>query len=201
MRIHRNESSDDRGDRGVALIELALALPLLLVLGLGIVEMGLAWTQVQRVTAVVANASRVASSQASAETADKSTLLALKSSLDAGSLANLSMVAIYRADSPSGGTSPCDTEGWGSGNGPRNEWSGDSIRAVVDDAASPSAIESAASVHEWPASSRKSKLNGPPDSIGVCLVTIHHQVTHFGWDDVTINKSTVHRIAPGASPY
>lgn len=200
MSARWRESSDERGDRGVALLELALVLPLLLALGLGIVEMGLAWTQVQRVTGSVANASRVASSQGSEETADKSVLLALKSSLDAGSLENLSKVAIYRADNHSSAKSPCDTEDWAAGDGPRNEWSGDSLRAV-DDATTPSAIQAAASVHEWPTSSRKSKLTGPPDSIGVCVVTVHRQVTHFGWDDFTINKSTVHRIAPGASPY
>ena len=201
MTPRRSKGSADRAERGVALIELALALPILLVLGLGIVEMGLAWTQVQRVTASVSNASRVASSQGNEQSADKSVLLALKSSLDAGSLANLSKVAIYREDSHSGATSPCDTDAWGQGDGPRNEWSGDSVRTAVDDGVTPSAIESVASVHEWPASTRQSKLTGPPDTIGVCIVTVHRQVTNFGWHDLTIARSTVHRIAPGASPY
>lgn len=86
-----------RGDRGVVLVELAIVMPLLLMLVLGIAEFGMGWRDRITIQSAVRSAARTASALGTEPTADYQALQNLRAGLDAGTLANVKVVVIYNA--------------------------------------------------------------------------------------------------------
>jgi Flp pilus assembly protein TadG len=193
-----------RGERGVAIVEMALVAPLLLLLVFGIAEFGVALTNANRLETAVSTAARVASSSGSTTDADRNVLLSLKAALPANLLSNVTRVVIYSSNANGDMASSCmsvtagsGVGGGGAANGASscNTYSGTQLRNLT---LSPdnSATVLGSSRNNWPASTRRDRLSGPPDYIGVLVVTSSTSITGTYWNSFSYTKKSVYRIQP-----
>jgi Flp pilus assembly protein TadG len=188
------------GERGSALVELALVVPLLGLLVFGTVETGRAWVTKTKVVSAVAQATRVAAADGNRPEADRDVLLALQASLPADALSSVDRVVVYRSSDPDGvvptgcikavgdaseiGTSLCNT------------YSGTTLRAVsAGSMLGFGGLVGAKDVY-WPPVVRHGALADPPDYVGVWVRTKNHPITRLGVGDVTITARDVMRIQP-----
>jgi hypothetical protein len=180
-----------RNDGGVALLEFAIVVPLLLLLAFGIAEMGLAWSAASEVEAATSTAGRVAATMGSDENADANILDALRAALPQEALDNLDRVVIFK---PTGddGDMPGGCTG-GSRPNRCNTYPGGLVTTF--DAGAPDPLGTADDA--WPAEDRDDTLAGdPPDYIGVWVRTIHGAKTGTFWGDRTITRDSIYRIQP-----
>lgn len=91
-----------RGDDGVVLLELAIVMPVLVLLVLGIAEFGMGWRDRITVQNAVRSAARVAGSLGDEPTTDYQLLQNLRAGLDTGTLANVRRVIVYRSQHSDG---------------------------------------------------------------------------------------------------
>jgi Flp pilus assembly protein TadG len=197
--VSRRIQARHRGERGVAIIEMALVAPLLLLLLFGIAEFGVALTNGNRLETAVSTAARVASSSGSSTDADRNVLLSLRASLPPNLLANVTRVVVFSSDSSGNIASGCLTASPGSGIGGGtaatganrcNTYSGTTLRNVT------ATTNLGSSDDFWPASTRRDHLSGPPDYIGVLVQTSSNSITGTYWDTFSYTKRSVYRIAP-----
>lgn len=86
-----------RRQRGAVLVELTLAMPFLVFLTMGMLEMGLAWQAKQTVTQASRQGARVVAQYGTDVRADREALWAALSVLDDDQRANINYVVVYRA--------------------------------------------------------------------------------------------------------
>jgi Flp pilus assembly protein TadG len=87
------------GDEGAVLVELALMLPLLVLLSVGVLEYGAAWNDATAAERALLSAGRVLSNEGNARQADQEALLALSAGLEPGTRSDVRKVIIYKANS------------------------------------------------------------------------------------------------------
>jgi Flp pilus assembly protein TadG len=97
--LHRRRKD---GDRGAAIVEFALMLPVLTALVLGIFEYGMAWHDTAAVERAVQNAGRVGASQGDSRHADYEALRAVESSLQSAERLEVVKVVIFRSTDANG---------------------------------------------------------------------------------------------------
>jgi hypothetical protein len=189
-----------RRERGATLVEFALVLPLLLLLGLGTVEMGVGWVAHDRVQTSVAQAARVAAVSGSRREADRDILLSVQAALPARELANLQRIVVFKPSSASGGlpagcvkaaSDPSEV-----GNASCNTYTGATVRSVTATSMTGFGGGAGALDRYWSPAVRKDTLAGPPDYIGVWLRTTHTSVTGASFADLTLTKVVIFRIQP-----
>jgi Flp pilus assembly protein TadG len=186
-----------RGDRGAALVELAMVVPLLALLVFGTIELGQAWVADREVDAAVASAARVAAARGSVATADRDALLALRAALPADQLAAADRVVIFDASTtgtvpaaclkPKGSSSQVGAVGC-------NSYSGATLRSVT--ATSMAGFGPTGADRYWAPSARPDTLAGPPAYVGVWLRTEHRGVSGLWFAHVEVTASAVYRIEP-----
>jgi len=180
-----------RDDGGVALLEFAIVVPLLLLLAFGTAEMGLAWNAASQVEAATSTAARTAATMGADANADVNTLDALRAALPEEALDNLDRVVIFHptgddGDMPGGCTA-------GSGTGRCNMYPGDLVRTF--DAGVVDALGTFDD--RWDPTTRDDTLDGdPPDFIGVWVRTTHDDKTGTFWQGMTITRDSIYRIQP-----
>ena len=86
-----------RGDEGAVLVELALALPLLVLLLVGVVEYGTAWGDASTLERALLASGRVLSNEGNARQADQEALLSLAAGLEPGQRSDVRKVIIFDA--------------------------------------------------------------------------------------------------------
>lgn len=109
-RQHRGHRTPGAGDGGVALIEAALVLPLVVLLFLGVVEFGFAWRDVNRIERGLQQAGRVGSSLGIERFADYELLRAVDASMTGMTGASIERVVVFQASGSNGTVpAPCRT--------------------------------------------------------------------------------------------
>lgn len=180
------------------MLEFAILVPLLALLAFGIAEMGMAWTAHNRIEGSVSTAARVGSAAGATESADVTTLLALKAALPADALANADRVVIFRptnadGDIPATCIKPpgsLNQVGVNSGAGRCNTYTGATLRGITSGATLGSADDF------WLPTSRNDSLADPPDLLGVWVRTTHEAITGTFFDDFTITRQSIYRLQP-----
>lgn len=167
-------------ERGATLVEMAIVLPLLLLLVLGLMEFGMAFKSYLSVSAAARDGARMTSVMARNALADCETLKAVAADLGpAGSLGGLQYVDIFEAGSNGeqnlattnrytlSGSDPTDCAAW------TQQFAG------------------------WPWGDREVDVANL-DIAGVRVVMIHDWVTGFGpfKGDVTIDQDAITRLEP-----
>jgi hypothetical protein len=189
-----------RSERGATIVEFALVLPLLLLLGLGTVEMGMGWVATDRAQTATAQGARVGAVSGSRLEADRDILVALQAALPADELANLDRVIVFKPSSPQGGVPLGCVKAFASpseiGTSTCNTYTGSTVRSttatsMVGFGGGPSADD-----RFWPPALRKDTLAGPPDYLGIWLRTRHDSVTGSSLGDLTLTKVVIFRIQP-----
>ena len=188
-----------RGQRGVAIVELAIVAPVLLLIMLGMAEFGVGWVGSSRVESSASTAARVASSSGASTDADRNVLLSLRASLPADLLANVERVIIFKSNVNGDMAGNCRTVSPGGGVGTGagtagaadrcNTYTGAQLRTVTSSGAFTTGSF-------WLPSTRRDHLSGPPDYIGVMVITRQDSLTDTFWSDRQIVQSSVYRIAP-----
>lgn len=187
-------------ERGATIVEFALVLPFLLLLGLGTAEMGLGWVAHDRAQTATVQAARVAAVSGSRLEADRDLLLALQASLPAEQLASLDRVVVFKPSSPEGAVpagclkSPGDPSQ--TGNASCNTYTGDTVRSVSSSSMAGFGGGSGAFDRFWSPVVRKDTLAGPPDYLGVWIRTTHENITGSFFGDFTLTKVSIFRIQP-----
>ncbi len=87
----------DRSERGAVLVELAMVVPVLVIIVLGMLEIGLAWSKSMTVTQSTRQGARVGSHLSVDPLSDQQALLALTSVLDPADVARINYVVVYDA--------------------------------------------------------------------------------------------------------
>jgi hypothetical protein len=188
-----------RGDRGATIVEFALVMPFLLMLGLGTADMGLGWVANDRSESASAQATRVVAVSGARTEADRDALVSLRTALPANELANLDRVVIFRPGAggavPAGCIKPAgDTSETGATD--CNTYTGATVRAATSTSMTGFGGAAGAKDRYWSPASRKQALVDPPDYIGVWFRTTHDSQVGGLFGSMGITKVTILRIQP-----
>jgi hypothetical protein len=102
MLAWRRRRRDGNRDRGAALIEAAIVLPLVLLLAMAVLEFGFAWRDANQVERSLQNAGRVVSNLGRSRYADYEALRTINSQLQGMAGAEVERVVIWEASSSDG---------------------------------------------------------------------------------------------------
>jgi hypothetical protein len=185
-------------DGGAVLVEAAVALPVFVVLVLGIIEFGLAFKDYLTASNMTRTGARVASAAANDALADQRTLAALARASAAVSRGSIERIVVYRADSVDTPVpAVCTTSATGVASGPVrcNVYRvADLDRPATDFGCQPTSPD-----RYWCPRDRKvaqAGPNGPPDLVGVWVRLRHHYVSGLVGDSVELDSTTVMRVEP-----
>lgn len=196
------------GDRGLAMVEMAIVAPLLALLIGGIVEYGTLWRDAQTVTSSSRAATRVASNLGDNYLADYEALLSLNAALSSIDGVVLEDVMIYDASAADGAPhsscfdssgDPRDSSGY------CNHYSGADVAAInaIDCSVSCSEFPNnsncagALTVYYCPQTDRETDQSLGLDSVGVWVrISRQYFTGMFPGDGVTIEDRTVMKVEP-----
>jgi Flp pilus assembly pilin Flp len=200
MTRFRQAGGRGHGERGAALIELALLLPFLSLLLYGTIELSMAWVTDNRVEGAAAQAARVAASDGSRVEADRDVLVTLRAALPSEVLAAADRVVVFKATDATGAVPPGCIKALNDpseiGTSLCNTYSGTTLRSVT--AASMTGFGGTGGTKDayWAPATRNDALVDPPDYVGVWVRTQHRALTKFGFSTITVVASSVTRIQP-----
>ncbi|MFM8303262.1 MAG: TadE/TadG family type IV pilus assembly protein [Actinomycetota bacterium] len=186
------------GERGAALVEIALVLPLFVVLFVGAVQFGTAWLTKLQVEGGARAGARVGSSLSSTRLADYSLLRGVAASLAKVGLDRVEHVVVYKAAGPDGrppagctGSSPASQPGL------CNVYSGGMLR-TLDPAqfTGTTSCGSTAPDRQWCPVSRQSVLSRGPDFLGVWVKTSTASFTGVFGAAKKVTATSVMRLEP-----
>ena len=189
-----------RHDRGAALLELAIVLPVLAVVLVGTFELGRAWVSSNQVDGAVFQAARMGASAGSRVEADRDVLIALRTALPPDELDNVDRVVVFRASAasttvPTGCVKPVGNTSE-AGTPDCNTYTGTTLRSTTATSMTGFGGDPTAKDRYWRPASRRDALALPPDYLGVWIRTSHNSVMGIAYDGITITRSAVLRIQP-----
>lgn len=191
-RIRREEH-----ERGAILVEFSFVSTLLVVLVLGVFEIGSAWTDHQSLTAASRSGARVGSSLGTDGSADSEVLLGIEAAL--GSLGNnVSRVVIYEADINGNMPSACvsATAGY-SGGSNCNVYDANSIANLTTPGWWGSGSSCGTADGNWCAATERDDAQATSTYLGVQVEVLRPYLTgFFGGGSHTITETTIMRIEP-----
>lgn len=181
------------GERGAVLVEVALVVPLLLALVLGIIELGFVSQRQQQVVAATRSATRVASSAGDDRLADYEVLLAVEAALDDVDAADVERIIVFKA--LAGGALPpgCET---GPVNGWCNHYDGSAFAYdPISFSTTSGTCSTSAPDHYWCPLDRSRDLFAGTDWLGVRVEVRHHENTTFLGERL-LTDTSVMRVEP-----
>lgn len=200
-RTRRNAESE----RGVVMLELALALPLMLIVALGLVEGGMAYRSVTQTNSAVRAGARVASHDGAQPTADFDALQAIEAALPSELRSNVVRVVVYKASSANDVVpAAClSTPTSSTGSGVNNVCNIYNAYQLQNGSLGNFGTTSSCSGKwdaDWCPRNRNvdgsSTFPGNIDYIGVYIETKHPSITNSFFDDYTIKRRVVFRLEP-----
>ncbi|MFN8050620.1 MAG: TadE/TadG family type IV pilus assembly protein [Acidimicrobiales bacterium] len=193
-----------RSERGAVLVEVVLILPVLLVITLGVFDVGLGWRTSLTITNAARSGARVGSNLGQDSSADQSALAAVSASLGTIPSSEIDVVVIYKATSaagtvPSGCLDSTTRTAGGSAALSCNVYSAADLAA----AATSTAYNGNCSTSRdrfWCPSTRQNQqasANGP-DFLGVYVRINHATKTKLFGSTMVMKDQAVMRIEPNA---
>lgn len=200
-----------RSERGAALVELAMVVPILLLLSLGTFDLGMAWRTDIAVSNAARAAARVPASLGAADTADFAGLVALGTALGPQITGEVERVVIFKANGSTGKvpstclTASALTSG-GNSAGVCNVYSKGELQYALDHPNSPptgytGVCPGSRRDRFWcaPGRAHTQVLGGTGlDYVGVHVVLQHTTATRMFAQHFTLADTAVMRIEPGA---
>lgn len=186
-----------RDERGAALVELVLVVPVLLLLVVGIAEFGLGWKDSLTVANAMRAGARVGSSAANGRTADYEILQSIRAATASLPDGTIEQVVVYRADGVDGEIPLTCAQGTP---GPTcNVYTeADLVRPATDFAGTTTCTFGSPDQSWCPTDrlARQSGVGGPPDYLGVWIRVRHDFITNFFGGSMQITDSAVMRLEP-----
>lgn len=214
-RLQRHLARRADRSRGAVMVEFALALPFMMLIAMGIVEMGVGWMTTNDVNAVARDAARTGTSAPAYLTADRSMLRSIGAGLSPKELAGLKRVIVFKATSASAAVPPnclsvtpsTGTPGSIRGvSGQCNVYGPGAVNYVLANPADltyfggteASGCSGGSKINKnWcPATRNHSQSTDNLDYLGVYVEIEHDSLTHFGFGDMTIHRTSVFRLEP-----
>lgn len=179
-----------RRDRGAALIEAAIIMPVLIMVVVAIMEYGLAFKDYLTVSYLSREGARIGALAGDDIEADCAILTGLGELVTPGDLGRIDYIEIYQADQYTGAQGATNRAVYVDPNDPTQC----NVPAQVGDGWSITPIGAG-----WPPSSRNTKVGTAPlDIIGVRVVLTRSWITGFGpfSGTATVDESTITRLEP-----
>lgn len=178
-------------ERGAALIEAAVIMPVLLLVVIAIMELGLAFKDYLTVSYLSREGTRIGALAGDDQSADCAILRGIGELATPSDLARVDEVQIFRANQSTGAQIPGSTNvaSYVAGRDP----------TICSIPANPSIDGWSFSAVTWPPTSRQTVVGTTPlDIIGVRVILTRNWVTGFGpfRGDATIDESTITRLEP-----
>ena len=196
-----------RTERGAVFIEFALAVPFLVMMGLGVVEGGMTWRAATDVNSVARDAARSGTSATVYALADQSILRSVGSGLSGTEMGELQRVIVFNATTGLSAqpTSSClgipATGDSAKGNSTCNVYSPSQVIKATKQTAPAGAFSTLATCGTWdvkwcPKNRNHSLANGNLDYLGVFIEIKHKSITGFPLGNATIRRTSVFRLEP-----
>ena len=195
-----------RSQRGVALVEAAIVITLLLLLAFGAAEIGLLWRDTNRIEHGVQAAGRVGSNEANRRLADYQLLRSLDSSLQGLTGGEVERVVVFKATGSNGDVPPaCLSLNVASSpttaHGVTNTCNVYSRQQLENAAQSDFGLDDDLDCQsgDWDQSfcpTARLRGSGNATYLGVFVRTIYTPITSVLAGDVTIDRSAIYRLEP-----
>jgi Flp pilus assembly protein TadG len=187
-----------RRERGAALTEFAIILPVIAILLCGLVEFGFAWQDKMTTESAVRAGARTGSSLGSERLADYSIIEGVKSALNDIGLSNVQYVVVYKASTSDGKVpAACSGSAPTSQSGVCNVYTGAQLSTLTQASFSgTTSCGATAPDRFWCPTSREDVQSAGTDFIGVWVKASHPTVTKFFGNSITMTASAVMRIEP-----
>ncbi len=183
-------------ERGAVLMEVALVVPLLVILFLGVAELGFHVRDTQNVTAASQAGARVLSSSGDSRLADYDALMALSAPLTAFDASQIERIIVFAAGSDGEMPDGCDTKPQ---KGKCNHYDSSSFSLTPADFTGTKDCGVADPDRKWCPLDRETDQGKGTDWIGVRIDVRHTSIAPF-IPDRTIVDTTVMRIEPRFEP-
>lgn len=188
-------------ERGAALVELVLVVPVLVTLVLGLAEFGLGWKDSLTVSNGMRAGVRVGSSAANGRTADYEILQSVRAAMASLPAGAIEQIVVYRANGADGRISPTCAAGIPSSSptAPCNVYVEADLARPAGDFAGTTACTASSPDRFWCPTdrlARQSGVGGPPDYLGVWVRVRHDFITDFFGGSMQITDSAVMRLEP-----
>lgn len=193
-----------RGDRGAVLVEIVMIVPVLLIISLGVFDIGLGWKASLTVTNAVRAGARVGSNLGRDGNADKSALAAVAASLGTIPAAEIDTVVIYRASTSSGDVpAGCLTSGVRSAGGSAslqcNVYTGAEVLAAATSTDFTNNCSTSRDRFWCPSARANSQaLTAGPDYLGVYVRINHATKTRMFGSTMVVKDRSIMRLEPNA---
>jgi len=204
-RTKRTERRRGRGDRGLAVVEVAIILPLLALLISGIIEGGMAWRDSLTVSSGTRSAARVVSNLGSNRLSDYEALLTLDAALDGLSTSYVVGVLIYDASAADGAVPAACLDSGGnpkSISGSCNYYSAAMIKSMSIskfDGLEATTCSATSWDHFYCPTSRETRQKQGLETVGVWVRVKRGWFTNmFPGDGLTVEHRTVMNVEPGS---
>jgi hypothetical protein len=185
-------------ERGAALVEFAVVVPLLLLLVVGTIELGAAWSQKLKVETAARAGARVGSSLGDARLADYHLLQGVRAAVTSIGVDRIRHVVVYKSTSSDGAVPPtCRTSPPIPQTGLCNVYSGADLVALTETAFSgTTACGATAPDRFWCPTTRQKVQHLGPDHLGVWIVADSPTVTRLFTAPVDLGARAVMRLEP-----
>jgi Flp pilus assembly protein TadG len=198
-RLRRARAARARGERGAALTEFALMLPILIMLAIGILEFGLGWRDSMTVSNTLRAGARVGSNAGNDRLADFNTIEAVESAIKAIPNTQILRLIIYKSTTANGSVpANClSVTAPGGVNGSCNVYSAAQISSLTAADFTGTTCSGSAPDRYWCPTDRISQQASGADYLGVYLEVDHDYVTKlFPGGGITITDNAVMRLEP-----
>lgn len=185
-------------ERGAVMVEMAIVVPVLMLLVMGMMEVGFRTTNTQAVVAASRSATRVVSSDSNTRLADYDAMQALSGALADFDVSDIQRIIIFKPEADGSLPPLCDTAAQ---SGLCNHYSGADLSAPITDFQGVAGSTCATSSRDtlWCPLDRIAEQFPSADWIGVRVEVMHHSVAPF-LSDTTIVDTTVMRLEPRFNP-
>lgn len=192
----RNRSRGD--EHGAALVELTVVLPLLVLIVIGIIEFGAAWSNKLKVETAARGGARVGSSLGAARLADYNLLQSVKSVLSDTGLSNVDYVVVFKVSTANGAIpSGCGGSAPTSQTGKCNVYTGAQLASLAPGQFSgTTSCDGTALDRWWCPTSRQSVQHIGPDYLGVWVKAKSETLTNFFGSPLQLESAAIMRLEP-----
>ncbi len=181
-----------RRERGAVLVETALVVPILILLAIGIAELGLIVRDRQTAVSATRSAARVVSSAGNTRLADFDAIASLAASLADVDPADIEWIVIFAPEAD--GSMPVGCER-GDVTGTCNHYQGGDLSLLATDFTGTTSCRFGAPDTSWCPTSRETRQSVGPDWIGVSVQLSHRSIAPF-LGDRSISDTTIMRLEP-----
>lgn len=189
---------DTRAERGAALVEIVVVLPLMILIVFGAIEFGAAWSNKLKVETAARAGARVGSNLGNERLADWTLLQSVRSAVQQIGTSNIAYVVVFKASATNGAVpASCKTSPPSSQTGLCNVYTGAQLDSLTQTSFGGTTSCSGTSPDRfWCPLSRQDVQHLNPDYLGVWIVAKSPTVTKLFGSPLSVQSSAVMRLEP-----